>query len=117
MYKALHLSPMIPSFAIDKTVHFFTDLLGFQIMRDEANYVIVQKDNLSLHILKAGPDVGQMEFYLEVDDVNAIWKSIENKVKHLRVKAPFDREYGMREVHIDIPETNALLFIGQVSKK
>ncbi len=31
----------------------------------------------------------------------------------MKVRAPFDREYGMREMHVIIPETKTLLFIGQ----
>jgi len=34
-------------------------------------------------------------------------------LKDIKHKAPFDREYGMREVHVIIPETKTLLFIGQ----
>lgn len=31
----------------------------------------------------------------------------------MKVREPFDREYGMREMHIIIPETKKLMFIGQ----
>ena len=53
MYKALYLSPMVPSFNMNKTVSFFTDILEFKIGRDDKNYVIVYKDNLTVHILRA----------------------------------------------------------------
>lgn len=39
-YKALYLSPMIPSFNLSETSGFF-------------------KDNLTIHILPAGQDIGQ----------------------------------------------------------
>ena len=116
MYKALYLSPMVPSFNMNKTVSFFTDILEFKIGRDDKTYVIVYKDNLTVHILRAGTGIGQMEFYLEVDDVDALWDSIKDKLKNIKVREPFDREYGMREIHIGIPETNTLLFIGQLIK-
>ncbi len=67
MYKALHLSPMIPSYEVEKTARFFTSLLGFRIARDESNYKILSRDDLTIHIMNAGTDIGQMEFYLEVD--------------------------------------------------
>ena len=96
---------------------FFTDILQFKIGRDDRIYVIVYKDNLTVHILEAGKDIGQMEFYLEVDDVEAVWFSIKDKLEDIKVREPFDREYGMREIHIGIPQTNTLLFIGQEIKK
>lgn len=117
MYKALYLSPMIPSFNIPETVSFFTGILLFKIARDEKGYAILYKDDRTIHILKAGKDIGQMEFYLEVDDINALWNSIKDKLEGIKVRAPFDREYGMREIHIGVPQTNTLLFIGQVIEK
>lgn len=113
MYKANHISPMIPSFDIPKTVSFFTDLLGFAIERDDKNYMILYKDNSMVHILRAGENIGEMEFYFEVDDVDEVWNNIKDKVEGMKFKPPFDREYGMREIHIIIPETKTLLFIGQ----
>jgi predicted enzyme related to lactoylglutathione lyase len=117
MYKALYLSPMVPSFDIKGTVSFFSDILEFSISRDDGNYSIVYKNNLTVHILRAGKDIGQMEFYLEVDDVEAVWSSIKDKLGGIKVKEPFNQEYGMREIHIGIPHTNTLLFIGQEIKK
>jgi len=117
MYKALYLSPMVPSFDISGTVSFFTNILEFKIGRDDNTYSIVYKDNLTVHLLRAGKESGQMEFYLEVDDVDSIWSSIKDKLNGIKVRKPFDQAYGMREIHIGIPYTNTLLFIGQGIKK
>ena len=117
MYKALYLSPMVPSFDIMGTVSFFTHVLEFKISRNDNTYSIVYKDNLTVHILRAGKDIGQMEFYLEVDNVDTVWSSIKDKLDGIKVREPFDREYGMKEIHIGIPHTNTLLFIGQEIKK
>ena len=113
MYKARHLSPMIPSFNMVKTVSFFTNLLDFKITRDDDTYVVLCKDNAMVHILRAGNDIGEMEFYLEVDDIEEMWRNMKDKLEGARVKEPFDRPYGMRELHVIVPETKTLLFIGQ----
>ena len=117
MYQALYLSPMVPSFNIEATVRFFKDVLQFSAMMETGTYAILHKDNLTVHILPAGKDIGQMEFYLEVDSVDNLWAKIKSKLEGIKVKEPFDREYGMREIHINIPETNTLLFIGQEIKQ
>jgi hypothetical protein len=67
--------------------------------------------------LPAGQDIAQMEFYMEVNDINKLWASIKDKLTGLKVRAPFNQEYGMREIHIGIPQTNTLLFIGQELKQ
>ncbi|GAC1422999.1 MAG: hypothetical protein NVS1B13_21680 [Flavisolibacter sp.] len=112
MYKARYLSPMIPSFNIDKTVSFFIELLDFEVGRDDKTYIILYKDNLTVHIQRAG-DIGEMSIYLVVDDIDQVWSNMKDKVEGLKVKEPFDREYGMREIHVIIPETKTLMFIGQ----
>lgn len=113
MYKALFLSPMVPSFNLVETGRFFVDVLGFSAQMDTEKYAIYVKDNLTVHLLPASPDVGQMEFYLEVDNVDHVWAEIKDKLHGLKVKEPFNQEYRMREIHIGIPHTNTLLYIGQ----
>ncbi len=54
-----------------------------------------------------------MEFYLKVDNIDALWSKIKDRLTDLKIKEPFNQEYGMREIHICIPHTNALLFIGK----
>lgn len=114
MYKALFLSPMIPSYNINETAGFFEEILGFSAVMHTGTYAIYEKDNQTIHILKAGVNVGQMEFYLEVDNIDELWDTMKDKVRNLKVKEPFDQDYGMREIHISVPHTNTLLFIGQV---
>jgi len=116
MYKALHLSPMIPSFNISETALFFQSLFGFATVRVEKNYVILHKNNLTIHILNAGINIGEMEFYLEVDDIYELWDAIKDKLEGVKVKMPFDRDYGMREFHVIIPHTKTLMFVGQMIK-
>ncbi|MDE3251068.1 MAG: hypothetical protein KGO82_20550 [Bacteroidota bacterium] len=116
MYKALQISPMIPSFDISKTMGFFTDLLGFTIYRNDGHYVILQKDYNTIHLLRAGQDIGEMEFYLEVDDIDQVWINIQDRLDGIKHKAPFEQVYGMKEIHIVVPATNTLLFIGESTK-
>ncbi|MFI5159325.1 MAG: hypothetical protein ACHQF4_10700 [Sphingobacteriales bacterium] len=112
MYKALYLSPMIPSYNIPETANFFKDIFGFSAAREEAGYVILYKDQQTIHILNAG-DIGEMEFYLEVDDLDGLRNTIKDKLDGIKTRAPLDREYGMREFHIIIPHTKTLMFVGQ----
>lgn len=113
MFKAMFISPMIPSFDIEKTSEFFIKLLKFSQEFKSANYTILNKDGLTIHILPAGNVIGEMEFYMEVDNVDEVWNLMIHNVEGLNFKEPFDREYGMREIHIEIPCTKTLLFIGQ----
>jgi hypothetical protein len=113
MYTAKYLSPMIPSYNLEKTVSFFIDLLNFKIGRNDKTYFILYKDNLTVHIQRAGTDIGEMSFYLVVDDLEKLWQNIKDKLGDIKVREPFEQDYGMREMHIIVPETKTLMFIGQ----
>jgi hypothetical protein len=91
-------------------------MLDFTLERDDETYVILNKDNLTVHILRAGQDIGEMEFYMVVDDVDKVWNNMKNNLDGIKVKPPFNQEYGMKEVHVIIPETKTLMFIGQAIK-
>jgi len=108
---------MVPSYNIKATVTFFVDLFNFKAVMDMDNYAIVYKDNHLIHILNAGTDIGEMEFYLEVDEIDNLWDAIKDKLGDIKIKPPFDREYGMREFHIIVPHTKTLMFVGQEIKK
>lgn len=115
IYKALYLSPMVPSYKSEETKRFFVDLFGFKSIM-EGDYIILKKDAFLIHILRAGENIGEMEFYLEVDDIDNLWQSIKNKLSDYKFKEPFNREYGMREFHIVVPHTKTLMFVGMVIK-
>lgn len=104
---------MIPSYDIKKTASFFTELFSFKLEMSEPSYIILSKDKLTIHLLNAGEDIGQMEFYLEVDNINSLWESIKDKLNGIKVREPFNRDYGMREFHIEVPHTKTLMFVGQ----
>ncbi len=113
MYKAKDISPIIPSFNMKETIAFFRDFLGFTVSMDEQEYAIVCKDAVTIQILPAAADIGEMEFYLIVDNIEQVWNSIKDKLGDIKARKPFDREYGMREIHIVTPKTQTLILIGQ----
>jgi hypothetical protein len=42
-----------------------------------------------------------------------LWNSVKDKLSKLRVREPFNQDYGMREFHIEVPHTNSIMFVGQ----
>jgi len=104
---------MIPSYNLEKTVSFFLDLLDFKIGRNDKTYFILYKDNLTVHIQRAGSYIGEMSFYLKVDDIEKVWNGMKDNLGDMKVREPFDRDYEMREIHVMVPETKTLMFIGQ----
>lgn len=113
MSRILFISPMVPTTDLSASAGFLVGALGFKEVFNEDGYGICERDGLTIHFLPAGSDVGQMETYIEVDDVDDVWEGMKDKVGDIKHKEPFDRPYGMREIHVELPATKCLLFIGQ----
>ena len=117
MYKALYLSPMVPSSDVKGTVSFFADLFHFKIGLDDPTYSIVYKDNLTIHISRSDSHLNELEFYLEVDNLDEVWEFLKSTEKNFKVNGPINQEYGMRELHIQVPFTKSVMFVGQEIKQ
>jgi len=113
MFKATHISPMIPSYQVSGTRDFFKELLKFEVTMDSPEYCVVSLGEFEIHIQKAGENIGEMSFYMSVDDVDAVWNLIKEKKENLKIREPFEQPYGMKEIHVVVPNTEALMFIGQ----
>lgn len=110
------ISPMVPTTDSAASVAFLENALGFTTKDFGDGYAICSRDGFQVHFLPAGADVGQMEFYVEVSDTDAVWTSMEPHVGGLKCKPPFDQPYGMREIHVELPATKCLMFLGSPVK-
>lgn len=113
MYSATHISPIVPSEDIAHTRDFLISVLEYAVVMDDPQYVIVERDGQTLHICPAGEDAGQSSFYVEVEGIDALWVSVKDKLEELHVKELFTQPYGMREFHVVLPATQALMFVGE----
>ncbi len=111
------ISPMIPVPDLATTLAFYRDVCGFTVVMDDPAYGVVQRDGCSVHFVPVSQEIhqkvhGHVEFYVEVADVDAYWEAhLKAHCQSHKMRAPFDREYGMREVHLADPN-GVLIFFG-----
>ncbi len=108
--------PHIPSKNMGKTIDFMVIVFGFKSSSYIEHYSELSLGNNVLGILASEGEPNQQSIYLKVSDVDIWWANAKSKLKNIETKTPFDQAYGMREVHLVIPETNTLLFIGSKLK-
>ncbi|MBA4292320.1 hypothetical protein C0431_05065 [bacterium] len=112
-FKVDSIAAMVPSTDLERSVGFLVDGLGFELVFSTETYCILVRDGFEFHLQRAGEGVGQIAIYIKVDDVEAVWDRLQGHLDGIRHKAPFDQEYQMREIHVDLPSTQASFFIGQ----
>jgi catechol 2,3-dioxygenase-like lactoylglutathione lyase family enzyme len=112
-FRVSSISAMVPSTDLERSVGFLVNALGFALVFSSETYRILVRDGFEFHLQQAGEGGGPIAIYIQVDDVESVWVGLQGYLEGVRHKAPFDQEYQMREVHVDLPCTQALLFIGQ----
>lgn len=107
-----NITPHIPSKNMKESINFMVETFGFEPVNYSDVYSELISDNHVLGIIQAHGEPNEQSIYLRVNDVDTLWPKIKSNLEKAKHKAPFNQEYGMREIHVVIPGTNTLLFIG-----
>jgi catechol 2,3-dioxygenase-like lactoylglutathione lyase family enzyme len=117
-YQAKSLSPIIPVADVGRSIGFYTEVLGFAVTSDSADYAILTRGGAALHLSRADNQSvldatrGQISVYLEVEGIHSLWSHVAQFRERYKVRDLFDRSYGMREFHIIDPD-DCLIFVGE----
>jgi len=112
------ISPIIYTTDIENTINFYVNLIGFNCtdFDKEIGWARVQVDNIELMISLPNAQLEFQKpfftgsFYFNLDDVDALWQYVKEKVTVCYPLENFD--YGMREFGI-FDNNGYLLQFGQ----
>lgn len=116
------ISPMLATDNMEETILFYQTVLGFKTFMKSAEYAIVERDSLTIHLQKAADEETMKcvrehtEIYIEVSGIQALWEHVKTFKSRYRIRDLFDREYGMTEFHIADPH-GCLVFVGEPTPK
>lgn len=119
-YVAKSLSPILPVDDMMRAVAFYRDVLGFQCAVESSHYTLMRRGHASLHLTKAASeDVlksvrGHLSMYLEVEGIDGLWAHVAQFRNKYRTRELFQRDYDMREFHIEDPD-GCLILVGEES--
>lgn len=108
--------PKLPFIEKQKTIDFYLNQLGFELISDYGEYFIVEKDNAELHFFhhpKLRPEASHFMIYLRIDKgIEQFYQNlIENNTKIL---APIEVK-PWEQIEFAITDPNGtLLTFGQV---
>jgi uncharacterized glyoxalase superfamily protein PhnB len=116
------LTPMLWVPDLKESVAFYTEILDFTCTEysEEWQWAAISRDNAGLMLAKPNEHTlykGSMftgSFYFRVDDVDALWNGLKDKVEIVYAIDNF--EYGMREFAIKDTNGFMLQFGQEISK-
>ncbi len=96
------------------TKHFYLNNLGFNVLGDYDEYLIVGKDNIEIHFFefkKLDTKENYRQVYIRTDNIDKLYQSLlDNKTSihpngHLQIKP-----WGQKEFALLDPDSNLLSF-------
>ncbi|KEJ89393.1 bleomycin resistance protein [Sulfitobacter donghicola] len=115
------ITPFIPCTILEKQIEFYRDVLGFEVGFQADNYAFMRRGQVAVRLVEVSPHVDlshperEVSFYIDVRGIDALYASMKpalDKLPDGRVRAPFNQEYGQREMHI-ADEDCTLVFFGE----
>ncbi|WP_375690641.1 bleomycin resistance protein [Pseudooceanicola sp. LIPI14-2-Ac024] len=114
------ITPFVPCSDLSAQVAFYRDRLGFVVGYRADGYAFLRRDAVAIRLIEVwaedAPGLRDKEqsIYIDVEDVDALWAELAPRLADLpagRVRAPFDQDYGQRELHV-LDEDCTLIFFG-----
>ena len=121
MSNFIRITPFMHVADVDRAVRFFADVLGFKVWVNRPDFAYVQREVAGVRILKAstspgeipGPGTRAVRYYIDVKDVDAVYAEVKPKLDALwsgRVYGPVDQKHGQRELMIEGPDGDLVVF-------
>ena len=115
------ICPVIPVRDVEVSAAFYARHLGFKtvFVAEDRSYAVVARDGQAIHLTDASQSeaalratANNISFYIETENLDALWAEVEASQPPTRIRAPEDKPWGVREFHI-LDHDGALLRFGQ----
>lgn len=102
--------PVLASLDLDESRDFYVSRLGFRVLRQDADYLMLARDGAELHFwLCADRHVAEnTSCYVRTGDCQALFDEFSRR--GLALQPPVLRSWGMKELYVIDPHGNLLKF-------
>jgi len=112
MLTAIH--PKLPMRNIADTRNYYQTQLGFTIVGDYGNYLIMERDGLQIHFFEfrdLDPTTNDGQLYIRTNDIDQLFRSLLENNTPIHPNGPLaDKPWGQREFSLLDPDHNLLTF-------
>lgn len=106
--------PKLPMRHKADTLAYYRDQLGFRIISDYGDYLMVGKDTIEIHFFAypdLDPHLNDGQVYIRVTDIDDLYQSLLSKGVAIHPNGPLENKpWGQREFALLDPDHNLLTF-------
>lgn len=106
--------PKLPMRKKQQTVDFYQNQLGFEVLADYENYLLVKKDQIELHFFEfktLNPLDNDGQVYIRVSEIENLYNSLLNNNVAIHPNGHLDQKpWGQMEFSLLDPDHNLLTF-------
>lgn len=106
--------PKLPMRNKMKTVDFYQNQLGFEVLGDYDNYLLIRKDKIELHFFEFNlldPNENDGQVYIRVTEIEKLYKSLLDNTVTIHPNGHLDvKPWGQKEFSLLDPDNNLLTF-------
>ena len=115
----IQVTPFMHVPDLERALRFFTEILGFDVRFRMPDYVYVHRETVGFRIMRqhgedgAPPGNRRFAYYIDVRDVDALYRELKPKLETLAkgaVHGPENKSYGQRELLVLAPDGNLIAF-------
>ena len=108
------IHPKLPMRDVQRTKAYYLDALGFNLIGDYGDYLMLRKDQVEIHFFEfktLHPEENYGQVYIRTDNIDALYAQLlENKVAIHPNGALQTKAWGQREFALLDPDNNLLTF-------
>jgi hypothetical protein len=106
--------PKLPMRNKLKTLEFYQNTLGFEILGDYDSYLLIRKDKIELHFFEfnsLNPIENYGQVYIRVTEIENLYKSLLDNSVAIHQNGRLDvKPWGQKEFSLLDPDNNLLTF-------
>ena len=115
----IQVTPFMHVSDLEQALCFFTEILGFDVRFRLPDYAYVHRETVGFRIMRqrgedgAPPGNRRFAYYIDVRDVDALYRELKPKLETLAkgaVHGPENKSYGQRELLVLAPDGNLIAF-------
>ena len=115
----LAIIPKLPMRNKRATTHFYVNQLGFELLGDYGNYILVKKEGIEIHFFEfvdLDPKQNYGQVYVRVRDIEQVYQALVDRTIPIHPNGHLEtKPWGQKEFALLDPDHNLLTFGESIS--